>query len=70
MDPRNTAQRDTGPVAWEPPSESETRMAREAIEAHRTGTYERIELEVTPEGCEVTTDTSGRYPVITLECGE
>lgn len=65
-DPRNTAVRNTE-LDWQEPSQEETGRFRAAIDAHRGG-YERIELEVTPEGCEVTTDNSGEYPVITMEC--
>lgn len=77
-DPRNTAHTPAEAVDWSEPSLEDTGRFRRMIDLHRSDEYEylracrgeQIEIETTAEGCEVTTDSTGPHPIITLECAE
>lgn len=77
-DPRNTAHTPSPSVDWQEPSAEETGEIRQIVDLHRLDRREYlrrvrgevIEVETDAHGCEITTDTTGPYPVITLECPE
>ena len=77
-DPRNSAYTPTESVDWTPPSAEDTGRVRQIVDLHRMDRREYlrrvrgevVEVEVTGEGCEVTTDMTGPHPIITLECPE
>lgn len=76
MDPRNTAQTPPAAVDWTEPDAETTGQFRAAIDLHRRREQLRrmrgevIEVETDAHGCEITTDTTGPYPAITIECPE